>query len=147
MLEDHGVLDGLGLLDGDGKQIDKDARLFTHSDSFNYEKWRRTQSELVKKFYTRKGYARFAGLVCVVLKCSDHKHKQDMNCNTPEDWEKTVEILLYWHQELKRKALVADITWIWSRHKPGETSFEEGSSKVEEVERKNEPKRTNVLFF
>lgn len=81
------------LKDEDGKQIDKDARLFTHSDSFNYEKWRRTQSELVKKFCIRKRYAEYAGPVCVVLKCSDHKHKQDMNCNTPEDWEKPVEIL------------------------------------------------------
>lgn len=30
------------LKDEEGKQIDKDARLFTQSDSLNYEKWRRT---------------------------------------------------------------------------------------------------------
>lgn len=119
------------LKDEDGKQIGKDARLFTHSDSFNYEKWRRTQSELVKKFCTRKGYAQYAGPVRVVLKCSDHKHKQDMNCNIPEDWGKKVEILLYWHREMKRKALIADITWMWSRHEPGDSSSEGGFSEVE----------------
>lgn len=64
-----------------------------------------------------------------------------MNCNTPENWEKTVELLLYWHQELKRKALVADITWIWSRHEPGDSSSEGGLSEIKEVERKNKPKR------
>lgn len=63
----------------------------------------------MKKLYIQKGYAQYAGPVCVVLKCSDHKHKQDINCNTLEDWEKIVEILLYWYWELKQKALVTDI--------------------------------------
>lgn len=103
----------------------------------------------MKQFCTRKSYAQYAGPVCVVLKCSDHKYKQDMNCNTPEDWGKTVEILLYWHRELKRKVLVVGITWIWSRHEPCESSSEEGSSEMEEVERRNEPKRRvgNTSFY
>lgn len=89
----------------------------------------------MKKFSTQKGYTQYAGPVCVVLKYSNHKHKQDLNCNTPEDWEKPVEILLYWHRELKQKALVADITWIWSKHEPGKSSSEE-SFEVEEVTKK-----------
>lgn len=38
---------------------------------------------------------------------------------------------------------------MWSRHEPGETSSEEGSSEVEEVKRKIEPKRwvCNLLFI
>lgn len=95
----------------------------------------------MKKFCTRKGYAQYAGPVRVILKCSDHKHKQDMNCNTPEDWEKTVEILLYWHWELKQKALIADITWMWSRHELGDSSSKRESTEVEEIERKDGPKR------
>ena len=143
----------------ESKPIDKDAQLFSHSDPFNYEKWRRNQSELVNKYCTRRGYAKYAGPVRVLLKCSNHKHKQDMNCNTPEDWDKAIEMLLYWDKDLKRKALSADISWAWGRHEPENGSSEGENSEMEKASHKPEPKRrirytpsiylngTNMLFI
>ncbi|MCJ1344549.1 hypothetical protein MMC31_002752 [Peltigera leucophlebia] len=125
----------------ESKQIGKDAQLFSYSGSFNYEKWRRNQSELVNKYCTRRCYAKYAGPVRVLLKSSDHKHKQDMNCNTPEDWNKAIEMLLYWHKDLRRKALSADISWAWERNEPENSSSEGENSEMEKSGQKPEPKR------
>lgn len=123
------------------KKIDKDARLFSHSDSFNYKKWRRNQSELVNKYCTQRGYAKYAGPVRVLLKCSDNKYKQDMNCNTAEDWDKVIEMLLYWPKDLKRKALIADISSSWGRHEPEEDLSEDEDLEVEQTGHKPRSKR------
>lgn len=68
----------------------------------------------------------------MLLKCSDQKYKQDMNYNTPEDGDKAIEMLLYWHKNLERKALIAHISWSWGRHEP-----EDDSSKDEDLEIEN----------
>lgn len=41
----------------------KDVQLFSHSDSSNYDKWRRSQSEFVNKYCTRRDYVKYAGPV------------------------------------------------------------------------------------
>lgn len=125
----------------ESKQIDRDAQLFSYSDSFNYKKWRRNQSDLVNKYCTRRGYAKYAGPVRVLLKCSDHKHKQDMNYNSPEDWDKVIEMLLYWRRDLKRKALSAEISWVWGRHEPENSSSEGENSGIEQGQQPEQGKR------
>lgn len=82
-----------------------------------------------------------------------------MNCNTLENWDKVIEMLLYQHKNLKRKALNANISWTWGRHEL-ENSLSKGENlKIEKASHKLKPKHrirytlsiylnsTNMLFI
>lgn len=119
--------------------------LYRHTTNFNFGKWHREQGKKATSAAKSRHRTCFSGPIFAIIKCTDKTVKQQCKLESPEEWDKIMKIVQYWEAELRRKGLLVDILWVWTKKEQRDLSSG-SSSDGEESKEPRKGKKSRIIY-